>query len=312
MSEPVSDPAADPALDDLLDRVPGWAGRPRTVLPLEGGITNRNYRVEVDGAAFVVRSPGKRTELLGIDRHHEREAAERAAALGVAPEVAAFVEPDGALITRFLEARPVTAAELAGPHLAAVASLLRTVHDGPPIAGVFDWYEVPRANAATVEAHGGEVPAAYTTAMARAAEVRDAFAAAPDPPVACHNDLLGANLLLGADGRLWLIDWEYAGMNDRFFDLGNFAVNNDLGPDEQEALLAAYFGTAGPRERARLRLMVVMSDLREAMWGAVQAAVSDLDEDFHAYAATHFQRLLANAGAPGWDDLLEDAARAPA
>jgi thiamine kinase-like enzyme len=303
---------ADPALDDLLDRVPGWAGQPRTVTPLEGGITNRNYRVEVGGEAFVVRSPGKRTDLLGIDRRHEREAAERAAALGVAPEVAAFVEPDGALITRFLKARELTATELSGSYLPAVVALLRTVHDAPPIAGVFDWYEVPQANAATVEERGVQPPAAYATAMARAAEVRDAFDAAPDPPVPCHNDLLGANFLLGTDGRLWLIDWEYAGMNDRFFDLGNFAVNNQLGPEQQEALLAAYIGRVGARERARLRLMVVMSDLREAMWGVVQAAVSDLDEDFHAYAATHFERLLSNASAPGWDQLLEDAARAPA
>ena len=56
------------AVDDLLDRVPGWAGRPRTVTPLEGGITNRNFRVDVDGESFVARAPGKDTDLLGIDR----------------------------------------------------------------------------------------------------------------------------------------------------------------------------------------------------------------------------------------------------
>jgi thiamine kinase-like enzyme len=144
--------------------------------------------------------------------------------------------------------------------------------------------------------------------MLRADEVRRAFATAPDPPVPAHNDLLGANFLLDRDERLWLIDWEYAGMNDRFFDLGNFAVNNGLDDAGDEALLEGYFGDLTNGRVARLRLMKVMSDLREAMWGVVQQAVSTLDVDFEAYAAEHFDRLLTNAGRPGWSRLLADAA----
>jgi thiamine kinase-like enzyme len=306
-------PDQPPPPDDLFDRVPEWAGRPRTVTPLEGGITNRNYKVEVDGQAWVVRSPGARTDLLGIDRHLEHQAAAQAAHLGLGPEVLAFVEPEGALVTRFLDAAPLTSADLV-EHLATAAGVLRALHEGPALDGAFDWYEVPQACAATAVAQGATVPAAYAQALARAEQVRAAFAASPEPPVPCHNDLLPGNFLRGRADRLWLIDWEYAGMNDRFFDLGNFAVNNELDGDQQEALLDAYFGPGkvGDHHRARLRLMIVMSDLREAMWGVVQSAVSDLDEDFDAYAATHFDRLLTNAAAPGWEGLLEDAAGGPA
>jgi thiamine kinase-like enzyme len=184
---------------------------------------------------------------------------------------------------------------------------LRIVHGGPAIAAVFDWHRVPQDYAVTATAHGVKVPAAYEPAMVVADRVRAAFDAAPDAVCPCHNDLLEANFILAADG-LQLVDWEYAGMNDRSFDLGNFAVNNQLDPDGDVALVEAYFGEATARRVARLRLMKVISDLREAMWGVVQAGVSSLDIDFLAYAEEHFDRCLENASRPGFRHLLEDAA----
>ena len=147
--------------------------------------------------------------------------------------------------------------------------------------------------------------------MAIADQVRTAFATGgAEPACPCHNDLLAANFIVPADaGGLRLVDWEYAGMNDRYFDLGNFAVNNGLDPDGDVALVEAYFGTVTDRHLARLRLMKVISDLREAMWGVVQAGVSTLDVDFLDYADEHFGRLIENAAHPGFDRLLEDAAK---
>ena len=300
-------------LNGLIDRVPGWAGRARTVEPLDGGITNRNYRVTLDGESFVVRAPGENTELLGIDRAHEHEAARQAAALGIGPEVVAFVEPEGSLVTRFVVGAAAEPGALrAQPWLGEVAALLRVAHGGPPIAAVFDWYRVPQDYAATARAHGVDVPPAYDRAMAVAGRVRAAFAVGPEAPCPCHNDLLAANFLVAAgDAGLRLVDWEYAGMNDRYFDLGNFAVNNELDADDEVALVEAYFGAVTARRLARLRLMKVISDLREAMWGVVQAGVSTLDVDFLDYAGKHFERLLGNASRPGFDALLDDAAAVP-
>ncbi len=78
-----------------------WPGREVYVEPLGGGITNHNFKVSLGGDAYVVRIGGERTELLGIDRHAEEAAARAAAAVGVGPEVVAFV--DGSLVTRFIE-----------------------------------------------------------------------------------------------------------------------------------------------------------------------------------------------------------------
>src|SRR5207245_7678561 len=100
----------------------------------------------------------------------------------------------------------------------------------------------------------------------------------PYPPRICHNDLLNANFI--DDGAsIRIVDWEYAGMGDPFFDLGNFAVNHELDPSGERALLAAYFGECSDPDLASLRLMRVMAGFREAMWGVVQQGISTLDFD---------------------------------
>ena len=135
-------------------------------------------------------------------------------------------------------------------------------------------------------------------------------AALPGPehlPVPCHNDLLTANLI--DDGaRVRIVDWEYAGMGDRFFDLGNLSVNNGFAEADDERLLAAYFGEPSTRRRfAALRLMRIMSDFREGMWGVVQTAISELDFDFAGYADEHLARVAAGLADPRFATWLEDA-----
>jgi thiamine kinase-like enzyme len=107
--------------------------------------------------------------------------------------------------------------------------------------------------------------------------------------VPCHNDLLNANFL--DDGAIRIVDWEYAGMGDRFFDLANFSVNHEFGVEDDRRLVAAYFGAERKSDLASVRLMRFMSDFREAMWGVLQSGISELDFDFGGYAAKHFERM---------------------
>ncbi len=289
----------------VLDRVPGWSGRPRTAEPLAGGITNRNYRVVVDGEVFVVRIPAESGSLLGIDRRVEREASLLAAAAGVGPEVIAFIEPEGVLVTRFIEGRPVRDHTIHEPvMLERIAQALRRIHQAGSIVSGFSPFRVVEAYALMATRHGGSLPPAQERAQAIAVTIERALSL--HPPVLCHNDLLNANFI--DDGvSIRIVDWEYAGMGDRFFDFGNFAVNHQLTEDDEAWLLAAYFGRVASAQHARLKLMRLMSDYREAMWGVLQQAISELDFDFSAYAAKHFDRLLAGAEDPRFGDWLEKA-----
>ena len=275
-----------------------WPGREARVEVLGGGITNHNLRVEIDGEAFVLRVAGKDTGLLGIDRTVEFAATEAAAALGIGSEVVAFVEPEGWLVTRFVAGEIPPLERMREPvMLARIADALRAFHDGPAIPGAFDSFRVVEAYRETALERGGRVPEAFDWAHELATRIEARRSA--EGPVPCHNDLLNANFLVDGE-RLCILDWEYAGMGDRFFDLANFSINHELEPRQSEALLAAYFGEVREADAQALELMRFMSDFREAMWGVVQSAVSELDFDFDSYATEHFERLRRTAESPAF------------
>ena len=299
----------DPDITAILDRVPGWSSRAHVVGTLSGGITNRNVLVDVAGDRFVVRVAGADTHLLGIDRNVERVANERAAALGFAAPVAAFLEPECWLVTHFVDGDTLTPERVGEPAwIERIAAALREFHGSGPLDGVFDCFRVPALHRDAAVARGVTIPAEYDRAAERAAEIEAAFASSPEPRVPCHNDLLAANFI-GAGERLVILDWEYAGMNDRYFDLGNLATNNGLDDGAETALLDAYFGAATPRHRSRLALMKIMSDFREAMWAVVQQGISTIEYDYTAYAQSSFDRLLTNASSPTYRTHLTTAAR---
>jgi thiamine kinase-like enzyme len=276
--------------EQLAQRV--WPGQQVTIEPLGGGITNRNFKVDADERRFVLRIGGKDTELLGIDRSAEHAASRIAADLGLGPEVVAFIEPEGYLVTKYVDG------EVGKVDIARVGAALRRLHDGPAFPGRFDSFRVVETYRVTAQEHGVGVPAAYGRAKELANQIERRRADAPLRP--CHNDLLNANFI--DDGvRLVLVDWEYAGMGDPFFDLGNFAVNHELNEESERTLLSAY----GSDDAAALVLMRFMSDFREAMWGIVQLAISELDFDFAAYAEEHFERLARTAADPRFVSALQ-------
>jgi thiamine kinase-like enzyme len=294
-------------LEPIVGRIQEQLGRAAgSPVPLEGGITNRNYRIRFGERDYVLRLPGKDTALLGISRDAERIANEAAARLRIAPEVASA----GAdyLVTAFVVCEPIDVDHLrANPEPAARA--LRAFHDsGTELPTRFWVPELLDEYADIVRERGGSLPSGYEPTRTLAARIAEILPLRDPAP--CHNDLLSANLLTVDAGQgLILVDWEYAGMGHRLFDLGNLAVNNEFDDDADERLLAAYFGEPPSAEhRAALQLMRLMSDAREAAWGVVQGVISELDFDFEAYAARHFERLATAAGDPRLEEWIDAAA----
>jgi len=309
-----ADPIVAGELHDMLvgamQRVPELAGVELTLRQLSGGITNRNFLVELAGKRdrYVIRLAGNDTHLLGISREVEHAATVAAAGVGVGSEVAAFIRPEGYLVTRFIEGTPVSDEAVHRPEtIARVAASLRRIHDGPAIPGLFVPLRIVEAYRALARARGVAIPPAYELASSIGRRIELACLANPVELRPCHNDLLNANFI--DDGqRIRIVDWEYAGMGDPFFDLGNFSINHELTADEDAALIAAYDGPSahpdGVARLARLTLMRTVSDFREAMWGVLQQGISTLDVDFVEYAGEHFDRLLAGASTPRFERAL--------
>lgn len=289
----------------FVARVPQWRDADVTVRPLAGGTTNHNFVATVDDCQYVVRLPGRRTELLGIDRANEVEAARRAAELGIAPPVLGELPGAGTLITELVPGHHLDTHDLA-TRLDDIVPLLRRFHESGPLRGAFPVHRVVEWHARDAGAHGVMPPPAYERLHQHSRRIEAAFAAHPAPPVPCHNDLLPGNLIVD-DERVWLIDFEYAGMNDLFFDLANLSVNSAFDEDDDERLLRLYFGEVTSRRVARLQLMKLMSQFREGMWAVVQQAISDLDTDFVAYADERLGHAERIAARPDFERWLHDA-----
>jgi thiamine kinase-like enzyme len=300
----------DPQLEAAIGAVSEWAGHRVEVTPITTGLTNRNFRVDVGDETFVVRLSSIDTNLLGIDRDAENQAGRAAAAAGVGPEIFRYLPHLGCLITRFVHGRPVPTEDLERePVLASVVGSVRAFHSCPELSSAFPVFRVCENYARLAAERGVAVPSDWDEARKVGARIESAFNRNPMPPAPCHNDLLNANLLLEGS-HTWIVDYEYAGMGDPFFDLGTLSLNNGLSESAQAMLLRLYFGAPRDVHRARLALMRIVSDMREAMWGVLQQAISTLDVDYVDYADRHFARLLHNARDPRFRDWLEDAGSA--
>jgi thiamine kinase-like enzyme len=301
----MSDPSTElSAVAEIVRRVPGWHDADPVITALDGGITNRNYRVEIDGGVFVVRLPGERTELLGIDRAGEATASSLAADLDIAPGIRAELPGVGTLVTEFVGGTPATTEALLAPGvLERVTTCIRRLHAAGPIVATFPIFRVVEWHARDAAANGVEPPAVYDELHAAARAIEAEFDPRSLESTLCHNDLLPANVLLAAD-RLWIIDYEYAGMNHAVFDLANLSVNCDFDEAADHRLLMAYDGDVSVQRLAQLALMKVMSEMREGMWAVVQQAISTLTNvDFGEYAATrleHCRELCADARFTTW------------
>jgi thiamine kinase-like enzyme len=285
----VSPSAVDAVLPKLSVRLGSPDGDPEL---LETGISRRSFRVRLGGRDYVVHLGGKDIRALGISRSAEQDATAAAARAGLGPDVAAYLPDEDVLVTRYIEGRPLRPDEVSEPDiLADLAESLKTLHRGARLRSTFSPFRIVEQYRAIADEHGGGAGERYERAHALAQRIEPLLSGPDHAPVPSHNDLVPSNLIYDGE-RVRIVDWEYAGMGDRFFDLGNLSANAGFDEGDDEWLLTAYYNEPPTARRfAALRLMRLMSDFREAMWGVVQDAISTLDFDFAAYADKHFTRL---------------------
>lgn len=298
-------------MDDLfpiLQRIPQFTSiRSFEIKELPGGITNRNYKVTVHGESFVLRLGGTETQFLGIDRKTEYECSRLAAQIGIAPEPIAFLEPEGYILGRFILGKGIPAEQIGTQeNIRRVVQSIKAYHALDFFPGTFSPFRVAEEYAKTASSFNVTLPQKMNLFLERSREIENAmYGREPLQARPCHNDLLNGNFI--DDGTcIRILDWEYAGMGDIFFDLGNFAAQHDFNNEQDELLLKAYFGALNDSQRARQKLMKIMSDLREAMWAQVQIGVSQLDFDYAGYGKKYFDRFEANTNGTEYNQWLKE------
>jgi thiamine kinase-like enzyme len=293
----------------LLDRVPSLAGSPRSVEQLDGGLTNRNYKVSTPAGTFVARVFSDGGELLAINRDDEYRNTAAAAAAGAAAPVIEYCPEAGVLVIGYIEGRTLTNADVRAPGIIPrIARACRRLHSAEPFGNDFDMFAVQRSYLEVVRARGFRLPAGYTALMPRFEAIQRALAARPAVLVPCNNDLLAGNFIDDGD-RIWLIDYEYSGNNDPCFELGNIWSECGLDPDGLAELVTCYYGRQLRSKIARARLLGLAAKYGWTLWGSIQAAVSPLDADFWSWAMERYQAAASEMTAPGFTRLLDEAQR---
>jgi thiamine kinase-like enzyme len=298
-------------MDEVLDRIPLLSGLPRTVEELPGGLTNRNLKVSVPGAAYVVRIPASRCALLDIDRDAEHANSLTAGRSGLGPPVHAYVRELGVLVVGFLPGRTLQAADLREPaNLRRVARVCRTLHAGPRFARDFDMFEVRERYLQTVISRNFHLPAKYRDCEPQVARIRAALRVRDEGTVPCHNDLLAGNFIDDGE-RLRLIDYEYSGNNDPCFELGNIWSECELSLEHLELLVTAYYGRRLRHRIARARLLGLLSKYGWTLWAAIQDGTNHtIDFDFRSWGQGRFESAAAEFTGPDLPLLLDEAVRA--
>lgn len=294
-------------IEVVLDQVPALAGSPRTVEQLSGGLTNENLRVTTPTGDYVVRLARSDNSLLGIDRDAESYNTKAAEASGAG---APFIDyrPDlGVLVIGYVGGHSYENDDLRVPGaLPRLAAVMRLLHSGPRFSTDFDMFVRQPTYLQTCVSRGFQIPDDYVSYGEAFLRIRGALASRPLPTVPCNNDLLAGNIVDDGE-RLWLIDYDYAGNNDAYFELGNSWTECGLDDDHLAELVTAYVGHEDPALIARARLQATVSRYGWSLWGFIQAATNDDDFDFHGWGQERFDLAVEDFRNPQFDTWLATA-----
>jgi thiamine kinase-like enzyme len=284
-----------------LARVPQFKDVSRERIAFEelGGLTNRNYKVTLDGEAYVLRVAGEGTSEY-IDREVEAHNARVAADAGVNAEVVFFDTKDGLMLCRYLASTATMTPEtfLTTPGAPArAARVFKRMHDcGRPFKFRFELFSMIDDYLGHLAKLGAALPEGYHDVVGEAEAVRRVLGANPGTLAPCHCDPLCENFLDDGE-RMWLVDWEYSGMNDPIWDLGDLSVEAGFGDAQDQEMMEAYCGgRVAPAVFGRMVVYKAMCDLLWTLWGLVQLANDNPTDDYWAYSVQRFERCKTLMG----------------
>lgn len=293
-------------LKELFDGVVALHGE-RTVTPLAGGLTNHNFKVDSNAGSFVVRISDRDTGLLAIDHDNEHVNSVAAAEAGVGAKVIDYQPDHCMLVIEFLEGTETMSREAMqrGDRLDAAAAAVRQLHRGPAFRDPFDMFSIQRGYREVCRERGFALPDRYDEFESKVRRLEQVMRVNPETLVPCNNDLLAENFLWDGS-RFRLIDYEYSGMNEASFELGNIWSESDLSLGQLEQLVAAYWGEATPAKIARARMWGLMSKYGWTLWGVIQHNLSDIDFDFWEWLMDKHDRATLEFDGPDFDRLIAD------
>ena len=258
-----------------------------------GGMTNIVHLVETQDIDLIVRIPGKGTEDY-INRTFEYNNAKAAWRAGVSAEILWADVKKGVMVSKAINEIETMTPDLfssrkGSPARAGVA-LSKLHNSGETFDFRFELFNMIDDYLKILSTKNAELPDGYHDVVKAAEPVKESLQAYPATLAPCHCDPLCENFL--DDGKnMWIVDWEYSGMNDPLWDLGDLSVEAHMSEEQENEMLEAYFGQAPTQaQKGRVIIYKAMCDLLWTLWGLIQHADKNPAEDFWAYSIERFER----------------------
>lgn len=258
-----------------------------------GGLTNYNYIMNIKGTEYVIREPGGMTNEM-IDRKIEKVNNYIASELGLNSECVYFDDITGIKISVYIKNSKNIA--LADPccvtNLKAVASLMKKTHSSPKrFPNSFDWITELSKYEQIVKELNGDFFFDYTTLKKMLLDftqknVKNTIC------VPCHNDTVPENFIIDNNGRAYLIDWEYSGMNDPSWDVAAYILESKLTEEAIRYLLLDYYNQLpSSDEILKIKCFMIAQDLLWTVWALIRHYNGD---DFLDYCYFRYERFRKN------------------
>lgn len=285
----------DEQIKAVWDDIPCFSGMDIGSYTFErlGGLTNLVYRVVGPDDTVILRIPGEGTEAY-IDRAVEAHNAQMAAEAGVSADVLYANAENGVMVFAFLDGCETMTPETfpSTPEAASRAgAVLRQLHNSGKIFEFrFELFTMIDDYLGVLDKLGAELPDGYHDVVREAQGIRSALDSKPAELAPCHCDPLCENFLDNGK-RMWVVDWEYSGMNDPMWDLGDLSVEAGFSEAHDREMMEAYYGgVPSDAQFGRMVIYKAMSDLLWTLWGLIQHANDNPADDFWAYAIGRFDR----------------------
>jgi thiamine kinase-like enzyme len=280
-----------------------WHGCHASFQIVNGGISNANFRLRVDGGPhdFFVKLPGVGTELF-IDRNAAHEASLKAAACGFGAPVCGFDAERGVEIFAFVEGwRASNNLDFQRASVRRNALLaLKSFNDQPLLALTKTVFDMVDEHVDQAQRFGCRLPPDFSWMMREYEAARSALTSAGLDLAPCMNDTLAGNFMLDADDAVMLVDFEYASNNDRAYELALFFGEMFFTEQAEQELIALYFGQADARILARISVFQALADIKWSTWAMVQAKLSAIEFDYHKYGLWKYFRARKAMRHPNW------------
>ena len=293
-------------IEEVVTKIPDWAGKNISISALSGGLTNSNFRIDVDGTPYFVRVPGASTELLAVNRDNEYHNSKAAHEAGVGPKVLYHLPEYSVMVLEFLDGKTMSKDSLNEAGMPTrMAQAIKKLNGGPRFLLDFNMFRLTEYYLQICREHEIKIPDGYVERMPTVQRIEEAMNVRPLETVPCNNDLLAENYI--DDGKqLWLIDYEYSGNNDPTFELGNTCQEMQFNDDQINEICVVYFGEATADKVARMKLNMIMSDVGWGLWAAIQAKISTIDFDFWGWAIERWGRAVEKMNSKEFEGWLKD------